>query len=151
MPEVGQQAPDFVLPSTQGQLRLSEVYKARQVILAFYTEDATPSCTQELNSFKKEYETIQQLGAEVIAVSVDTLDSHNSFCKEVGGYPFPLVSDTEGAVSANFGVLSEDGKRSNRAVYVIDQQGLIVHAIPWYQPNNPMQLLEVFKALGLEI
>lgn len=151
MPEVGQQAPDFVLPSTQGQLRLSQVYKARQVILAFYTEDATPSCTQELNSFKEEYETIQQLGAEVIAVSVDTLDSHQSFCKEVGGYPFPLASDTKGAVSADFGVLSEDGKRSNRAVYVIDQQGLIVHAIPWYQPNNPMQLLEVFKALGLEV
>ena len=62
MPEVGERVPDFTLPSTQGQLQLSQVYETKQVVLAFYTEDATPSCTQELASFKEEYSTIQELG-----------------------------------------------------------------------------------------
>ena len=151
MPAVGEQAPDFILPSTEGQFQLSQAYKSRQVVLAFYSEDATPSCTQELASFKEEYPTIQELGAEVVAVSVDSLDSHQAFCDRVGGYPFPLVSDTEREVAKAYGVLSDDGKRSRRAVFVIDQQGVVAHSIPWYQPSNPLQLLEVFKALGLEV
>ena len=151
MPEVGERVPDFTLPSTQGQLQLSQVYETKQVVLAFYTEDATPSCTQELASFKEEYSTIQELGAEVVAVSVDSLDSHEAFCDKVDGYPFPLVSDAEREMATAFGVLTDDGTRSRRAVYVIDQQGVVVHSIPWYQPSNPMQLLEVFKALGLEM
>lgn len=151
MPEVGERVPDFTLPSTQGQLQLSQVYETKQVVLAFYTEDAMPSCTQELASFKEEYSTIQELGAEVVAVSVDSLDSHEAFCNKVDGYPFPLVSDAERKMATAFGVLTDDGKRSRRAVYVIDQQGVVVHSIPWYQPSNPMQLLEVFKALGLEV
>ena len=151
MPEVGEQAPDFILPSTEGQFQLSQACKSRQVVLAFYTEDATPSCTQELASFKEEYSTIQELGAEVVAVSVDSLDSHQAFCDRVGGYPFPLVSDAEREVAKAYGVLSDDGKRSRRAVFVIDQQGVVAHSIPWYQPSNPLQLLEVFKALGLEV
>ena len=150
MPAVGEQAPDFILPSTEGQFQLSQAYKSRQVVLAFYSEDATPSCTQELASFKEEYPTIQELGAEVV-VSVDSLDSHQAFCDRVGGYPFPLVSDTEREVAKAYGVLSDDGKRSRRAVFVIDQQGVVAHSIPWYQPSNPLQLLEVFKALGLEV
>jgi peroxiredoxin len=151
LPKVGEEAPDFILPSTDGQFQLSQAYRNRWVVLAFYTEDATPSCTQELASFKEEYPTIQELGAEVVAVSVDSLESHQAFCDRVGGYPFPLVSDTELEASQAYGMLSDDGKRSRRAVFVIDQQGVVVHAIPWYQPSNPMQLLEVFKALGLEV
>ena len=151
MLEVGEQAPHFVLPSTQGRFQLSDAYKNKKVVLAFYTEDDTPSCAQELASFKEEYPTVQELGAEVVAVSVDSLDSHDAFCTKVGGYPFPLVSDAEREVAAAYGVLSEDGKRSRRAIFVIDEQGVIIHRIPWYQPGNPSQLLEVFQALGLEI
>ncbi len=151
MPQVGEKATDFILPSTEGALQLSKVYKEKKVVLAFYTEDDTPSCAQELASFKEEYATVQELGAEVVAVSVDSLGSHQSFRDKVGGYPFPLVSDEEREVAAAYDVLHDDGKRSHRAVFVIDQEGVVIHAIPWYQPGNPSQLLEVFQALGLEV
>ena len=151
MPDVGEKAPDFILPGTQGRFQLSHAYKNKKVVLAFYTEDDTPSCAQELASFKEEHPTVQELGAEVVAVSVDSLESHQGFCDRVGGYPFPLVSDAEKEVAAAYEVLQDDGKRSHRAVFVIDDQGTIIHRIPWYQPGNPSQLLEVFQALGLEV
>ncbi len=151
MPEVGEKAPDFILPSTQGRFQLSHAYKSKRVVLAFYTEDDTPSCAQELASFKEEYALFQELGAEVVAVSVDSLDSHQAFCDRAGGYPFPLVSDTEKEVAAAYEVLQDDAKRSRRAVFVIDEQGTVIHRIPWYQPGNPSQLLELFQAIGLEV
>ena len=150
MPQIGDKATDFILPSTKGPVQLSKVYRDGKVVLAFYTEDDTPSCARELASFSEEYPTLQELGASVVAVSVDSLHSHQSFCDKVGGYPFPLVSDAEQEVAAAYGVRHDDGKRNHRAVFVIDQEGVVIHAIPWYQPGNPSQLLEVFRALGLE-
>ena len=151
MPNIGEKVTDFILPSTDGQFQLSKLYKLKNVVLAFYTEDDTPNCNQQLTSFKEEYATIQDLGAEVVVISVDTLPSHQALSEKMGGYPFPLVSDEEREVAAAYGVLHDDGKRSNRAVFVIDQRGVVIHAIPWYQPGNPSHLLEVFEALGLKI
>ena len=150
MPEVGDKAPDFTLLSTDGLLQLSRFARGRKVVLAFYTEDNTPICSQELSTFRKEYATIQELGAEVIAISVDTVTSHKQFCDAVGGYPFPLVSDTEQRAAKLYQVLDDEDKRTRRAIFVIDESGTIVHQIPWYQPSNPGQLMEVFQALGLE-
>lgn len=151
MPEVGEKAPDFTLPSTQGPLSLRQFATGRKLVLAFYTEDNTPSCSQELASFREEHATIKELGADVLAVSVDPLDSHQRFCDAVGGYPFPLASDANQEVARLYQVLGEDGKRSRRAVFVMDEAGTIVHAIPWYQPGNPAQLMEIFQALGMEM
>ncbi len=76
MPEVGGAAPDFELPSTQRKLRLSELTAAGKVVLAFYREDNTPLCSSEVTVLKEDYELVRQLGAEVVAVSADSLDSH---------------------------------------------------------------------------
>ncbi|MBI4199900.1 MAG: redoxin domain-containing protein [Chloroflexi bacterium] len=150
MPEIGEGAPDFILPSTEGTLRLSEFAPDKKVVLAFYVEDSTPGCSLELASLKEEYATLEELGAEVVAISTDSMDSHQQFCDAVGGYPFPLASDVGGAVAQTYGVWDAESKRSHRAIFVLDERRTIIHAIPWYQPGNPSQLLEVFQALGLE-
>ncbi|MBI4339312.1 MAG: peroxiredoxin [Chloroflexi bacterium] len=151
MPQVGDKAPDFTLPSTEGPVTLSQFARGKKVVLAFYTEDNTPSCSRELASFREEYATLREMGAEVLAVSADSLDSHRSFCDVAGGYPFPLASDAQQVVARLYDVLSEDGTRSRRAVFVLDEGGAIIYANPWYQPGNPAQLLEVFQALGLKV
>lgn len=118
-------------------------------MLAFYIEDGTPGCSQELRQLMAEYETIRAAGAEVVAVSADSLESHQAFCAALGGCPFPLVSDPELVAARLYDVVGEDGKRSRRAVFVIDRGGRIIHQIPWYQPESAAQFLEIFEALGV--
>ncbi len=97
---------------------------------------------------KGEYETIREAGAQVVAVSADDLASHERFCQELGGCPFPLVSDPELVAARLYGVLGEDGRRSHRAIFVIGHGGVILHQIPWFQPGNIGQFLEIFEVLG---
>lgn len=147
----GNEAPDFQLPSTEGPLRLRELVQRQKVLLAFYTEDRTPLCSNEISILREDYEIVQQLGARVVAVSADTLDSHQEFAASLGGLPFPLVSDEKLEAATKYDVLSDDGKRSRRAVFVIDRGGKILHAEPWFQPGNPNQYEEIFRALGFEV
>ena len=97
---------------------------------------------------KGEYDTIREAGAEVIAVSADGLESHQRFCQAMGGCPFPLVSDEQLEAARLYGVLGEDGKRSSRAVFIIDQGGTLLHQITWFQPGNIGQFMEIFETLG---
>lgn len=147
MPEVGSPAPDFTLPSTHGPIRLSD-FRGRKVVLLFFTEALTPACSLQVSAFKEEHATLQGVGAAVIAVSADPLPTQARFSEALGGCPFPLASDPELRVARAYSVVGADGKRSQRAVFVIDEEGRITEAIPWYQPGNVAQFLRVFQALG---
>ena len=151
MPEVGDQAPDFTLEGTQGSFRLSELFAQRERwCFAFYTEDNTPLCSNEVAMFRDDYDVIQELGAEVIAVSADSVDTHADFAKRLGCVPFPLLSDAGLTAARAYGVMDDAGKRSRRAVFVIDSGGRLLHAEPWFQPGNPGQYEAIFRALGFE-
>jgi peroxiredoxin Q/BCP len=149
--QAGQQAPDFTLPSTSGDLRLSDFLAKGKLLLAFYTEDATPLCSTEVSSLKGEFATFRELGAQVIAISSDSLESHKQFAQKLGGLPFPLASDPSLQVAAQYGVADPATKRARRAVFVIDQSGALLHANSFYNPGNPGHYAEIFKALGLEM
>jgi peroxiredoxin len=151
IPAVGRAAPDLELPSTQGRLRLKDLTATKKVVLAFYTEDNTPLCSSEVSVLKEDYELVQQLQAEVVAVSADSLDSHRDFAEKLGGVPFPLMSDENLKAARAYGVLDDAGKRSRRAVFVIDKGGKILHVVPWFQPGNPSQYEDIFAALGFEV
>ena len=97
---------------------------------------------------KGEYDTIREAGGEVVAVSADSLESHERFVREMGGCPFPLVCDEVLEAARLFDVVGEDGGRSHRAVFVIDQGGALLHHRTWYQPGNIGHFLEIFQALG---
>ena len=147
--QVGDTAPDFDLDSTSGRVRLSNL-RGKRVVLAFYQEDATPSCTTEVSALRDEHTTLANLGASVIAVSADDLDSHRRFLQQLGDVPFPLASDTTLEVARSYDVIDDTGRRTRRAVFVIDEQGRIAHAIPWYNPSNAQHYEEIFRALGME-
>jgi thioredoxin-dependent peroxiredoxin len=151
MPEPGEPAPDFTLPSTSGDVRLAELTNLSKVVLAFYYEDATPTCSNELSVLRDDYETVRELGAEVIAISTDSLDSHEAFAERLGGLPFPLASDEGLAAAKAFDVVDDAGKRSRRAVFVIDRGGRVLHVERWFQPGNPTQYEAIFRALGLDV
>jgi len=150
MPELGEQAPNFRLPSTKGEITLSDLTSKGKVLLAFYSEDDTPLCASELSVLKEDYEIIQQLGAEVVGISADSLESHRDFEQRLGGLPFPLASDEKLEAIKAYGVANESGKRSRRAIFVIDKGGTVLHQITWFQPGNPSQYEEIFLALGFE-
>ncbi|MEX0801547.1 MAG: redoxin domain-containing protein [Dehalococcoidia bacterium] len=154
MPDIlsaGDLAPDFELPSTQGKLRLSDLTAQKKVVLAFHTEDGTPLCASQVSVLKEDHDLVQQLKAEIVAVSADPLDLHEAFAEALGGVPFPLVSDEGLAAARAYGVLDDAGKRSRRAVFVIDKGGAILHVVPWFQPGNPVQYEEIFAALGFDV
>jgi peroxiredoxin len=150
-PAEGSLAPDFQLPSTRGSLRLSDLTAERKVVLAFYQEDGTPLCSSQVSVLKEDYELVTQLEAEIVAVSADGLSSHMDFENRLGGVPFPLVSDEALEAASAYGVVDDSGKRSRRAVFVIDKGGKVLHAVPWFQPGNPGQYEAIFAALGFEV
>ncbi len=151
MPAPGDPAPRFTLPTTDGEVSLDGLTAKGKVVLAFYAEDATPLCSTQLSMLKDDYDTVRELGASVLAVSADSLDSHRQFAERLGGLPFPLASDEDLTVARLYNVADEEAKRSGRAVFVIDEEGLITHAEPWFQPGNPAQFEAIFRALGLEM
>ena len=150
MAKIGDIAPDFTLPSTAGDITLSTVASDKRIVLAFYTEDKTPGCAQMLSALQGEYETIQELDAQIIAINADSIESHGAFSESLGRCPFPLASDADLKVATAYGTLTDDGKGMVRAVFVLDKGRRIIHSIPWYQPGNTAQFFEIFQALGLE-
>ncbi len=150
MPDVGDRAPDLALQTTRGELRLSELTAESKVLLAFYTEDFTPLCSNEISVLKDDFEIVDSLNARVIALSTDSLESHQEFEESLGGLPFPLASDEDLAAAKAYAVVDDGEKRSRRAIFVIDKGGEIIHAEPWFQPSNPSQYEEIFRALGFD-
>jgi len=148
MAETGDRAPDFTLPSTAGDVRLSDLTWHGPVILTFYAEDNTPLCTSQVSILKNDYETIRELGADVLAVSSDSLDSHRDFAERLGGIPFPLASDERLEVARVYAVADDETRRCRRAAFVIGSDGRILHAERWFQSGNPAQYEAIFRALG---
>jgi thioredoxin-dependent peroxiredoxin len=120
--DVGDPAPDFALPGTGGKTyRLSD-YRGRKVVLAFYPGDFTAVCTKQFCSYRDEGERIDDLGADVLGISTQSVDSHERFAREKS-LNVPLLADEDKAVARAYGVLA--GPMVRRAVFVIDEEGTI--------------------------
>jgi thioredoxin-dependent peroxiredoxin len=127
--QAGDKAPDFTLPSQSGdQVRLSDRFGERVVVLYFYPKDETAGCTREACAFRDSYEVFAEAGAEVIGVSSDSVESHAGFA---GHYklPFTLLSDEGGRVRKSYGVPATLGLLPGRVTYVIDRAGVVRHVV----------------------
>jgi peroxiredoxin Q/BCP len=135
---VGDPAPDFELPGTGGKTyRLSD-YRGRKLILAFYPGDETRVCTAQFCSYRDEGERLGQLGAEVLGVSPQSVDSHEHWAQE-RRLNVPLLADEELAVSRRYGVTGwlgplarftelvdlPGGRYVMRAIFVVDGEGIV--------------------------
>ena len=127
---VGDVAPDFTLPcSTGGTVTLSELRRSsgRNVVLFFYPKDETPGCTVEACSFRDEYETFADAGAEVLGISSDSAESHQRFAAR-HHLPMKLLTDADGKVRKAYDVRPTVlGILPGRATFVIDREGIIRH------------------------
>src|SRR3979411_3425033 len=75
-PQVGQQAPDFSLPSVEGGLVSLKDYKGKWVVLYFYPKDFTSGCTLEAHNFQRDLAKYEAKNAVIVGVSLDSVDSH---------------------------------------------------------------------------
>lgn len=125
--KVGDKAPDFTLPSQLGDtVTLSEYLGKKNIVLYFYPKDESPGCTKEACSFRDNYQELTSLGAEVLGVSGQSIESHKSFATH-HGLPFILLSDADNVVRKLYGVPSTMGVIPGRVTYIIDKQGIVRH------------------------
>jgi peroxiredoxin Q/BCP len=125
--KVGDKAPDFTLPSQMGDnVTLSEFLGKKNVILYFYPKDETTGCTKEACTFRDNYEQLTSLGAEVLGVSGQSVESHKSFATHYG-LPFILLADVNNKVRELYGVPSTMGIIPGRVTYIIDKKGIVRH------------------------
>ena len=124
--KAGTLAPDFTLASTPDQkVSLSE-FRGRPVVLVFYPADWSPVCGDQLTLYNELLGEFAEFEAEIIGISVDGIWSHLAFAKD-RKYHFPLLSDFEpkGAVARQYGVYREPEGECERALFVIDPDGVI--------------------------
>lgn len=128
----GDKAPAFDLPTDGGGTLSLKALKGQKVVLYFYPKDSTPGCTTEGLDFKALHKKFEKAGCVVVGASKDSVKSHDNF-KAKQGFPFALLSDTEGALCEAYGVwvLKKNyGKEYlgiERATFLIDEKGKIAH------------------------
>ncbi len=139
-PGIGDPAPDFELPGTGDKAYRLADYRGRKLILAFYPGDATTVCTKQFCSYRDEGDRLDELGATVLGISPQSLESHEHWVKEQE-LNVPLLADVDLAVSKRYGVtgwlgplarfteLNETpgGRYVMRSIFIVDEQGVIRH------------------------
>ncbi len=125
-PGVGDLAPGFSLPGTGGRSYSLADYRGGAVVLVFYPGDETPVCTQQLRNYSADIGQFEEVGATVLAISPQDVESHESF-KANRGLAMALLSDRDQAVGRAYGVLGPMGFY-RRSVFVVDASGVIRYA-----------------------
>lgn len=123
-PEVGQAAPEFELPGTEGPFRLSE-HRGERVVLLFYPGDNTMVCTKQFCSYRDRAQDFAGLNAKVVGISAQDLASHEAFVAK-HSLNVPLLADVDKQVARAYDAFSPR-LGVKRAVIVIDEDGIVRH------------------------
>jgi peroxiredoxin len=131
--EVGEKAPDFSLPNHKGeQVSLSD-FGGRLLMLAFYPNDFSPVCSDQLSIYQEVKPELDAAGLELVGVSVDHSWAHRAFRKQLG-LDFTLLADfhPKGEVTRSYGAYLDDYGTGNRSLVLIDGEGAVrwVHESP---------------------
>ena len=125
-PAEGSAAPAFTLPSQEGAQVSLDQFKGKWVVLYFYPKDFTSGCTIEAHNFQRDIDKYTQMNAVIVGVSVDTVDSHKSFCTKEG-LNFKLLADPNHTVVEKYGSTMEYNgtTMAARNTFLIDPTGVI--------------------------
>ena len=148
-PAIGTVAPEFSLATNEGKQAALKDYRDKWVVLYFYPKDFTSGCTLQARNFQRDLAKYEALNAVILGVSVDTADSHKSFCAKEG-LAFKLLSDTDAKVSDAYGsVMDYNGmKLSARNTFIIDPKGKIAQVFLKVKPAaNSEEVLAALAAL----
>jgi peroxiredoxin Q/BCP len=143
---LNQPAPDFTLPSNQGEspIHLAD-YRGKWVVVYFYPQDLTPGCTLEAQRFQQDLPKFQALNTQILGISADSVESHDVFC-DAEGLTFPLLSDRDGQVSQAYS--SWLGGMSLRHTYVVDPEGILRASVMKVSPAvHSQELLALLPEL----
>jgi thioredoxin-dependent peroxiredoxin len=147
IPAVGANAPEFTLINNEGKPTSLKEYRGKWVVLYFYPKDFTSGCTLEAHNFQRDLAKYEKARAVILGVSVDSAESHRSFCAKEG-LSFKLLSDPEAKVSTEYGSLMEynGAKLSARNTFIIDPKGKVVKVFTAVKPSKHSD--EVLAALA---
>ncbi|MGB8862393.1 MAG: peroxiredoxin [Ilumatobacteraceae bacterium] len=123
---IGDRAPSFTLPATGGGEASLSDYLGKPLVLVFYPGDDTPVCTKQLNSYNDDLSQFEALNAQVVAISAQSVESHEKFANK-HGFKFPLLADTDKTVAAAYGTLGPLGF-PRRSVFILDADGVVRYA-----------------------
>ena len=135
MIEVGQQAPDFTLRNQEGEKVSLADYRGRKLMLVFYPADFSPVCGDQFSIYQEVKPQIDETGAELVGVSVDSAWAHRAFQEKLG-FEFTLLSDFEpkGEVARAYGSYIDRVGTANRTLVLIDEDGVVAWT---YESPNP--------------
>ena len=123
---VGDRAPAFTLLGTGGKSYSLSDYSGKPVVLAFYPGDNTAVCTKQLCSYNDQIDDFAGVGAQVLGISAQGVESHDKFAGK-HGFNFPLLADVDKSVAAHYGIVGPLGL-IRRSVFVVDGSGIICYA-----------------------
>jgi peroxiredoxin len=156
--QVGSVAPDFELASNQlendrpgKKVKLSDFRGKKNVILAFYPLDFSPTCSKEHACFKEDLSSLESSGAQVLGISVDHVWAHKAYADHMG-LKYPLLADFEpkGAIAQKYGLYLADKGFTARATVIVDKAGKVA----WVKeqglgdPRDDKLILEELKKLA---
>ncbi|AOJ94794.1 peroxiredoxin [Burkholderia multivorans] len=143
-------APDFEARSTKGMISTAS-YRGKWLLFFSHPADFTPVCTSELIAFARIAPRFQELGCELLALSIDGLYSHLAWLRSIQDrfqidIPFPVVEDPSMAVARAYGMLPPKAVSSStvRGMFLIDPDG-IIKAISWYPISTGRSVEEAFR------
>lgn len=142
-PSVGERAPEFELPEAYGgSLSLSEALSRSIAVLIFYNGDFGIICNVEMKQFQRMYDEFRDAGAELIGICTNSQFVHSAW-KERLDLQFPLLSDFDGKVSDDYGVLMGGegylNGRSRRSVFIVDREGMVQYVWISYDASQAQE------------
>ncbi len=147
---VGSKAPDFNVADQDGNLISLNDFKGQKVVLYFYPQDNTPTCTKEACNLRDNHTLLTERGFVVLGVSADSEKAHQKFIQKFD-LPFALLADTQHEIIQKYNVWGEKttfGKTYDgihRTTYIIDEKGKIAHVIfPVESGRHAEQVLELY-------
>jgi peroxiredoxin Q/BCP len=151
-PAVGSPAPGFHLQDQNGDWHDLADYQGTWLAIYFYPKDDTPGCTTEACNFRDNIYAFKAIGATVVGISVDDVDSHKEFATKYK-LPFILLADEEGETADAYGVL-RDWKLvqiASRQSFLVNPQGVIVKHYEDVDPDtHTQQVLDDLEAMMAE-
>jgi peroxiredoxin len=149
---IGQKAPQFSLPDTEGKERnLAEFIKEGAVLLAFFPFAFSGVCDKEMCAFRDGFAALSTPGARVVGISVDSVFALKAFAQTYN-LPFPLLSDFNKRVTKLYGVLQDRwvgfgyNGVAKRSVFLVDKKGVLRYRWVTDVPSNEPPYTEVGKA-----
>ena len=140
--KVGDKLPNFKAKDTNGNLFDGQDYTGKQaLVIYFYPKDETKVCTAQACSFRDNYEEFKDLGAEIIGISADSVQSHVKF-KSKFNLPFILLSDNDKKLRKLFGVENDFLIIPGRQTFVVDKNGFVIMVF-----NSMSGTIHIEKAL----